>query len=103
MSPFSDKYTLMKDVPIILAATGYTSANGLNYILVFNEALYIPEMTHTLINPNQCRYFGADIKDNPYHPSEPMLIASEVETFIACLQSEGTIYIWTRGVQLRTI
>ena len=91
VSPFSDKYTPMKDVSIVSAATGYTSANGLNYILVFNEALYIPEMTHTLINPNRCRYFGADIQDNPYHPSEPISIASEDETFIACLQLEETI------------
>ena len=33
---FSDKYTPMKDVPILLAATEYTSSNGRNYILVFN-------------------------------------------------------------------
>ena len=59
VSPFSEKYTPMKDVPILLAATGYTSANGRNYILVFNEALYIKDMQHTLINSNQCRHFGA--------------------------------------------
>ena len=91
VSPFSDKCTPMNDVPIVSTSTGYNSANGLKYILVFNKALYIPEMTHTLINPNQCRYFGAEIQDNPYHPSEEMSIASEDETFIACLQSEGTI------------
>ena len=53
VAPFSDKYTPMKDVPIVSAATGYTSANFRNYILVFNEALYIKEMQHTLINPIQ--------------------------------------------------
>ena len=72
---FSAKYTPMKDVPIVSASTGYTSANGLNYILVFHEALYIPDMTHTLINPNQCRHFGSEIQDNPYHPTEPMSIS----------------------------
>ena len=41
VAPFSNKYTPMKDVPIVLAATGYTSANGRNYILVLNEAFYI--------------------------------------------------------------
>ena len=41
VSPLSDKYTPMKYVPVVLAATGYTSSNGRNYILVFNEALYI--------------------------------------------------------------
>ena len=42
VSLFSNKYTPMKDVPILSADTGYTSANRLNYILIFNEALYIP-------------------------------------------------------------
>ena len=28
-------YTSMKDIPIVSAATGFTSANGRNYILVF--------------------------------------------------------------------
>ena len=37
VAPFSDKYTPMKYVPIILTATGYTSAKGRNYVLVFNE------------------------------------------------------------------
>ena len=41
VSQFSEKYTLMKDVTIVSADTGYTSANGLNYILIFNEALQI--------------------------------------------------------------
>ena len=36
VAPFSDKYTPMKDVPIVSAATGYMSANGRNYILMFN-------------------------------------------------------------------
>ena len=30
VAPFSDKYTPMKDVQIVSAATGYTSANGRN-------------------------------------------------------------------------
>ena len=59
VAPFYDKYTPMKDVPIVSSATGYTSANIRNYILVFNEELYIKEMHHTLINPNQFQHFGA--------------------------------------------
>ena len=39
VAPFSNKYMPMKDVPIVSAAIGYTSANGRNYIVVFNEAL----------------------------------------------------------------
>ena len=91
VSPFSDKYTPMKDVPILSADTGYTSANVQNYILVFNEALYIKEMQHTLINPNQCRHFGTEIQDNPYDADKPMAISSPDSEFTVFLQSEGTI------------
>ena len=49
--------TPMKDVPNVSAATGYASSNGRSYILVFNEALYMKDMKHTLTNPNQCHHF----------------------------------------------
>ena len=81
----------MKDVLILSEATGYKSANGHNYILVFNESLYIKEMQHTLINPNQCRHFGSEIQDNPYDADKPMAISIPYSEFTACLQSEGTI------------
>ena len=91
MAPFSYKYTPMKDVPIVSEATGYTSANGQNYILVFNEALYTKEMKRTLINPNQCQHFREEIQDNPYDADKPMAISIPDSEFTACLQSEGTI------------
>ena len=77
----------MKDILIVSAVTGYTSANGRSYILVFNEALYIKEMGHTLINPNQCQHFGAEVKENLYDKHHPMTITSPDEESIACLQS----------------
>ena len=57
VSPFSEKYTPMKEIPKVLSSTGFTSENGRNYILVFHKALYMPDRRHTLINPKQCRYF----------------------------------------------
>ena len=51
--------TPMKDVPTVSPATGYTSANGRRNILVLNEALYMKDMEHTIIHPNQCHNFGA--------------------------------------------
>ena len=57
----------MKDIPIVSTATGFTSENGRNYRLVFHEALYMTDMRHNLINPNQCQHFGAKVQDNPYH------------------------------------
>ena len=77
----------MKDLTIVSAATRYKSANGRDYILVFNEALYIKEMQHTLINPNQCLNFGAEIQDNPYDADKPMDISSPDSEFTAFLQS----------------
>ena len=52
VAPFSKKYTPMKDILIVSAATGFMLAIGRSYILVFHEALYTPGMRHTLINPN---------------------------------------------------
>ena len=91
VSPFSEKYTPMKDIPIVSAATGFTSANGRSYILVFHEALYMPNMRHTLINPNQCRHFGEKVQDNPYHEDCPMSIESQDGEFAALFQSIGTV------------
>ena len=53
VAPFSEKYTHMKDILIVSTATGFTSENGRNYVLVFHEVLYMPNMRHTLTNPNQ--------------------------------------------------
>ena len=74
VSFFLEKYTPMKDILIVSAATGFTSANGRNYMLVFHEALYMPNMRYTLINPNHCRHFGAKVQDNTYHEDCPMSI-----------------------------
>ena len=87
----------MKDIPIVSADTGFTSENGRNYILVLHEALYMTNMRHTLINPKQCRHFGAKLQDNPYHEDCPMSIESPDGEFSACLQSVGTVmflYTW---------
>ena len=76
VAPFSGKDTPMKDILIVSAATGFTSENGRNYILVFHEALYMPDMRHALINPNQCQQFGSKVQHNPYHEELLMSIES---------------------------
>ena len=72
----------MKVVPIVTAATGFTSATGSQYILVFKEAMYMPRLDHTLVNPNQLRPFHSHVQDNPYH-TEPISITSPDEGFVA--------------------
>ena len=42
--PYSDEVEAKRGVPIIQVATGYTAANGQRSILIFNEALWIPEL-----------------------------------------------------------
>ena len=37
--PYSDTYQPIVDIPIVQAATGYTTPDGSQYILVFNEAI----------------------------------------------------------------
>ena len=77
----------MKDVAIVSAATGFTSASGKQYILIFHECLYMPELSHTLINPNQLRHCHTQVQDNPC-AKEPMSITSPDVGFVACLESE---------------
>ena len=89
VSPYSDEYESIKDVPIVSAATGYTSTNGENYILVLNEALWMPSLDHLLLNPNQQRHYGLEVQDNPYS-IEPMAIISHKDNFYAFLESKGT-------------
>ena len=97
--PYSDEYEAKKSIPVVCAATGYTSSNGIRYILKFNEALWMPDMEHSLMNPNQLRDYGVDVQDNPYH-LDPMVIRKDDDEggFIACLKTKGTnVYIdtWT--------
>ena len=89
--PYSDEYDPKSDVPIVQVATGYTTACGVRYILIFNEALYMPELENSLMNPNQLRSYGVDVQDNPY-VSSPMVVekSGKDQDFVACLQSEGT-------------
>ena len=60
----------MKYVDIVLIATGFTSVTVQQYILVFNEELYIPELDHSLTNTTQLRQFQTQVKDNTCHATE---------------------------------
>jgi hypothetical protein len=89
VQPYNDEYEPISDVRIITAATGYTSAKGLHYILVFPEVLWMPSLDHSLFNPNQLRHFGTVVQYNPYS-QEPMAIEAKNKAFTAYLQSKGT-------------
>ena len=66
--PYEKSYKPMTNVPIVSGATAWDNPiDNTTYILVFHEALYYgTKMDHSLINPNQIRYAGIDLWDNPF-------------------------------------
>ena len=68
VSPYSDDYEAIKNVPVVCGATLWTdTVDNQEYILVFNESLWMGDsLTHSLINPNQLHAFGMDVQDNPF-------------------------------------
>ena len=86
VAPFSDTYEPIKDVDIVSADTGFTSVTGQQYILLFHVPLYMSELDHTLINPNQLDQLHTQFQDNPHHTTEPMNITNPSRYFTACLE-----------------
>ena len=79
MSPYGDQtYEPIHNVPIVIAATGYTTKTGKSYILVFNEALGIPTLYHALINPNQLLHHYTKVQDNLFVNNQCTLRALKV-------------------------
>lgn len=72
VSPFSEEYDAIKDIPIATIATAYECpSSGQVYILIFNEALYFGHrMTHSLLCPNQLRSHGIQVDDTPVQYNE---------------------------------
>jgi hypothetical protein len=66
VSPFTDEYQSMTDVPIVSAATAWTDdESGETVILWFNQILwYGNKLDHSLINPNQLRHNGVSVCDD---------------------------------------
>ena len=91
VSPYTETYDAIKSVPIVTAATAWTcTSTGTTFILIFHEGLWMADqMEHTLINPNQLRHFGVTVQDNPF-AREPLFIATEDESFVLPLHTEGT-------------
>ena len=91
VSPYnSNTYDPERDVPIVAGATTYTDqVTGQVYILVINEGLWFGEkLTNSLINPNQLRYAGITVQDNPFHSTDPLAITHE--DVVLHLHSQGT-------------
>ena len=92
VSPYTDEYDAIIDVPVIQGATLWTDQHYYEeYILVFNEALWMGDtLTHSLIIPNQLCSFGTLVQDNPYH-TDPIGITPPPYGLEIPLCTAGTI------------
>ena len=93
VSPYLNEYEPMPNVRIAGACTAYDDPKtGLTVILEYHQGLWFgTKMTHSLINPNQCRSYGLSICDDPYDPHRDLGIYDPVtQTFIP-LDMMGTI------------
>ena len=83
VTPFSDEYKAMKNVPITTVGTAYTSpTTGETVILVGHQHLYFGDrMDHSLWNPNQIRNHAGQVFDCPkqFDLKSPFVIALKDE------------------------
>jgi hypothetical protein len=98
VSPYSSEhYESQRNVPIIAGATAYTSQEtGQTYILVVNEGLWLgPNMKNSLLNPNQMRYNGVTVHDNPFDSHHELSIEHDDVT-LPLTVSRTNIFLDTR-------
>jgi Reverse transcriptase (RNA-dependent DNA polymerase) len=99
VSPFSNTYTALTNVPIVSAATAYDDPKtGETIILVFNEGVWLGDrMQNTLLNPNQARITGVQICDDPFDPHRSLGIFDPVTDISVPLDMFGSF----AGVETR--
>ena len=92
VSPYSDEYEAISNVPVVCGATLWTDQNdNQGYILVFNEALWMGDsLPHSLINPNQLRTYGTLVQDNLFS-CDPLVIEPPNNDITIPLSALGTI------------
>ena len=99
VSPYTDTYKSITDVPIVTGATAWTCRHtGETFILVFHESLWMGDvMDHTLLNPNQLRHYGVTVQDNPHDGVQQMHISPDSHEYdlYLPLESEGTTIFLT--------
>jgi hypothetical protein len=67
-----------------------SATTGMTYILIINEAIWMGDLLdHSLTNPNQLRYHGVNVQDNPFG-AIAMPTAKGGDDFIHPMQANGT-------------
>ena len=92
MSPCSDEYESIQHVTVVTVATSWNFPHSReNFILVFNEALWMGEkLDHTLVNPNQMCHHHINLQEKPCMQN-PTGITCHEEDMTAPLYMSGTI------------
>ena len=91
VTPFSDRYDAMCDVPIGGGATYIQLPSGEEYVLVIHQALWFgDQLPISLLNPNQLRSHSVQVWDNPCDVSKPMSICDPISTVKIPLEMMGT-------------
>ena len=67
VKPYWDDYESVSNIPIVNADTSWQSTHTVQtHIIVFNEVLWMGNyIYHSLVNPNQLRYYGIKVQDDP--------------------------------------
>ena len=101
VSPYNASYGTERDVPIVTGATVSTDqATGQVYILVINEGIWFgKKLQNSLINPNQLRYAGVSVQDNPLHKSEPLTLSHDDVTIPLSLDGTYMFFPTTTPTQ----
>ena len=91
VTPFTDRYTALRDVPVAGGATHIQLGDGSEYILVVNQGLWFgEELEVSLLNPYQLRASGVHVWDNPCDSKHPLSIYDPQLSLRIPLEMVGT-------------
>ena len=93
VSGFTQGLGTKDDIKVVTGAVAYDCPlTHVTYILVFHEALYIPEMDVHLLNPFQMRNQGVVVNETPLHQLPVDQRTSDSHSII-CPEVEPTLHI----------
>jgi hypothetical protein len=99
VSPFSEQYTSLTNIPVASAATAWDDpTTGETIILLFHQGLWFGDsMTNSLINPNQCRMHGIQLCDDPFNEHRALGLKDPVTDKLIPMEfGRSFVYLTTR-------
>ena len=97
VAPFLDSYDPVTKVPVARCGTVWTNPDsGEETLLVHDQMLWFGSaLPHALVNPNQVRAYGLEVRDNPFDRANE--IGIQHDEFFIPFDTKGTlIYFETR-------